>query len=160
MAPGAAVVGDVRVARHASIWFHATVRGDVAPIDIGEGSNIQDGCVVHVDRGVPTRIGARVTLGHGAIVHASTIEDEVLVAMRAVVLSGCRVGSHSLIGAGAVLPEGMDVPEGMLVMGVPGRVIRPLRTEEIDRVRENARTYVDLSRAYRNGTVPVTGSRT
>ena len=153
VAPGAALVGEVSLGRNASVWFHATVRGDMEPIAIGAESNIQDGCVVHVDRGRPTRIGARVTVGHGAIVHASVIEDDVLVAMKAVILSGCQIGRHTLVGAGAVVPEGTRVPEGSLVLGVPGRVVRALRAEEIERIEANARAYVDLARAYREGQV-------
>src|SRR2546426_838589 len=121
IAPGASLVGEVSVGRNASIWFNATVRGDMEPIVIGAESNVQDACVVHVDRGRPTKIGDRVTLGHGAIVHASVLEDDVLVAMKAVVLSGCHIGRHSMIGAGAVIPERTHVPEGSLVLGVPGR---------------------------------------
>jgi carbonic anhydrase/acetyltransferase-like protein (isoleucine patch superfamily) len=158
IAPGAALVGEVSLGRNASVWFNATVRGDMEPIVIGPESNVQDGCVVHVDRGRPTRIGARVTVGHGAIVHASVIEDDVLVAMKAVVLSGCRVGRRCLIGAGAVLPEGTTVPEGSLVLGVPGRVVRALKPEEIERIEANARAYVDLARAYREGVVRPAGS--
>ncbi|PYT14006.1 MAG: gamma carbonic anhydrase family protein [Acidobacteria bacterium] len=153
VAPGAALVGEVSVGRNASVWFNATVRGDMEPIAIGAESNVQDACVVHVDRGRPTRIGERVTLGHGAIVHASVVEDDVLVAMKAVVLSGCHIGRHCLVGAGAVIPEGTRVPEGSLVLGVPGRVVRPLRTDEIERIHANARAYVELSRAYRDGVV-------
>jgi carbonic anhydrase/acetyltransferase-like protein (isoleucine patch superfamily) len=155
VAPGAVLVGEVTVGAGASVWFNATVRGDMEPIAIGPESNVQDACVLHVDRGRPTRLGARVTVGHGAIVHASVIEDDVLVAMKAVVLSGCHVGPRCLIGAGAVLPEGTRVPEGSLVLGVPGRVVRPLRPEEIERIETNARTYVDLARAYREGRVRV-----
>ena len=151
VAPGAALVGDVAIGASASVWFNATLRGDLEAIVVGEESNIQDNCVVHVDVDQPAIIGARVTLGHGAIVHAATIEDEVLVAMKAVVLSGCHVGTGSLIGAGAVLPEGMRVPPGSLVLGVPGRVVRPLRPEESERVRRNARSYVELAAAYRAG---------
>jgi carbonic anhydrase/acetyltransferase-like protein (isoleucine patch superfamily) len=158
IAPGATVVGEVEIARDASIWFHATVRGDVAPIVIGEGSNIQDSCVVHADHGLPTNIGASVTVGHGAVVHGSIIGDHVLVAMGSVVLSGCRVGGESMIGAGTVLPEGTEVPPGSLVLGVPGRVVRALRPDEIERVRENARTYRDLARSYREGVVPIPGT--
>jgi carbonic anhydrase/acetyltransferase-like protein (isoleucine patch superfamily) len=155
IAPGAALVGEVSIGRNASIWFNATARGDLEPIVIGAESNVQDACVVHVDRGRPTRIGDRVTLGHGAIVHASIVEDDVLVAMKAVVLSGCHIGRHSLIGAGAVVPEGTHVPEGSLVLGVPGRVVRLLRPDEIERIHANARAYVELSRAYREGLVRV-----
>lgn len=153
IAPGAALVGEVIVGRNASIWFNATVRGDLEPIAIGAESNVQDACVVHVDRGRPTLIGDRVTLGHGAVVHASIVEDDVLIAMKAVVLSGCHIGRHSLIGAGAVVPEETRVPEGSLVLGVPGRVVRALRAEEIERIHENARAYVELSRAYRDGVI-------
>lgn len=155
IAPGAALVGDVTVGRNASIWFHATVRGDMEPITLGAESNVQDACVLHVDHGRPTVLGDRVTVGHGAIVHASVIEDDVLVAMKAVILSGCRIGRHTMIGAGAVVPEGTVIPEGSLVLGVPGKVVRPLRPEEIERIHANARAYVELSRAYREGVVRV-----
>lgn len=159
VAPGAALVGEVTVGALASIWFQVTVRGDVAPIVIGSESNVQDAAVVHGDPGRPTWIGSRVTMGHGAIVHASVIEDDVLVAMKAVVLSGCRVGRHCLIGAGAVLPEGTEVPEGSLVLGVPGKVVRKLKPEEIERIHRNARSYVELARAYREGRITVPGAR-
>jgi carbonic anhydrase/acetyltransferase-like protein (isoleucine patch superfamily) len=158
VAPGAALVGEVTLGRSASVWFNATVRGDLAPVFVGDESNIQDNCVVHVDVGAPARLGARVTMGHGAIVHAAVIEDEVLVAMKAVVLSGCHVGSGSLIGAGAVVPEGTRIPPGSLVLGVPARVVRPLRPEERERVRVNARSYVELAAAYR-GTAATGGGR-
>lgn len=157
VAPGAALVGEVGLGPGASVWFNATVRGDLAPVSIGAESNVQDACVVHVDHGLPAQIGDRVTIGHGAIVHAATIEDEVLVAMRAVVLSGCHVGSRCLIGAGAVLPEGTRVPPGSLVLGVPGRVVRALRQDEIERILRNARNYVDLAAAYRDGQVRAEG---
>jgi carbonic anhydrase/acetyltransferase-like protein (isoleucine patch superfamily) len=153
VAPGAALVGEITLGPSASVWFNATVRGDIAPVIIGAESNVQDACVVHVDHGAPARIGSRVTIGHGAVVHGATIEDEVLVAMKAVVLSGCHVGSRCLIGAGAVVPEGTRVPPGSLVLGVPGRVVRALRSQEIDRILANARNYVDLAAAYRDGVV-------
>lgn len=158
VAPGAALLGDITLGRDASVWFNATLRGDMAPIVIGEESNIQDNCVVHVDHGQPARLGARVTMGHGAIVHAATIEDEVLVAMKAVVLSGCYVGRRSLIGAGAVVPEGTRIPEGSLVLGVPAKVVRPLRPDEVERVVRNARSYVELATAYRSGVVRTGGT--
>ena len=157
VAPGAALVGEVHVGRNASIWFNVTLRGDGAPIVIGAESNVQDGAVVHVDPGRPTHIGDRVTLGHGAIVHASLIEEDVLVAMGALILSGCRVGRHCLIGAGAVVPEGSEIPSGSLVLGVPGRVVRPLRPDEIERIHANAVSYVDLARAYRDGRIRPAG---
>jgi carbonic anhydrase/acetyltransferase-like protein (isoleucine patch superfamily) len=158
IAPGAALVGTITIGAESSVWFNATVRGDLDAVFIGERSNVQDNCVVHVDRGMPARIGSSVTMGHGAIVHAATIEDEVLVAMKAVVLSGCRVGSRCIIGAGAVVPEGTTIPAGSLVLGVPARVVRPLKPEEIERVRQNAQSYVDLAAAYR-AAVPRAGGQ-
>lgn len=155
IAPGAVLVGEVTIGRESSVWFQTTLRGDLETIEIGEETNIQDGCTVHVDVGYPARIGARVTLGHGAIVHGATVEDEVLVAMRAVILNGCRVGRRSLIGAGAVLPEGFEVPEGSLVLGVPARIVRGVKPRELERIRDNARSYVALSRAYREGRIRI-----
>ena len=157
VAPGAALVGEVTVGPFASIWFNATVRGDLEPIVIGAESNVQDGCVIHVDRGRPVRIGARVTLGHGAIVHAATVGDDCLIAMKAVVLSACSIGRNCLIGAGAVVPEGTTVPDGSLVLGIPGRVVRPLKPEEIERIHANARAYVELARAYAGGAMRLPG---
>lgn len=157
IAPGAALVGTVSIGAASSVWFNATVRGDLDAVTIGERSNVQDNCVVHVDRDMPAIIGSAVTLGHGAIVHAAIVEDEVLVAMKAVVLSGCRVGARCIIGAGAVVPEGTTIPPGSLVLGVPGRVVRPLKPEEIERVRKNAQSYVDLASAYRAATAPAGG---
>jgi carbonic anhydrase/acetyltransferase-like protein (isoleucine patch superfamily) len=157
VAPGAAVVGEVTIGVSSSVWFNATVRGDMEPVVIGSGSNVQDNCVVHVDRGLPARIGSNVSMGHGAIVHGATIEDEVLVAMKAVVLSGCHIGPRCIIGAGAVVPEGTRIPAGSLVLGVPARIVRPLRDEEIERVLDNARSYVALAAAYRSGAAGTQG---
>ncbi len=153
VAPDVSLAGEVTIGAHASIWFQAVLRGDLAPIVIGDDSNVQDGCVVHVDENLPAIIGARVTVGHGAIVHGAVIEDDCLIAMRAVVLNGCKVAKNCLIGAGAVLTENTSVPEGSLVLGVPGKVIRPLRAEEIERVHANARSYLQLAGAYRAGTL-------
>ena len=155
VAPGASLVGEVTIGARASVWFQATVRGDLAPVTIGEESNVQDGCVLHVERDGPVILGRRVTMGHGAIVHGAVVEDEVLVAMKAVVLSGCHIGRHSIVGAGAVVPEGTNVPPGSLVLGVPGRVVRPLKDDEIERIVRNAASYVELAAAYRAGEVKV-----
>lgn len=153
VAPDASLAGDLTIGARASVWFQAVLRGDMAPIVVGEESNVQDGCVLHVDENLPVTIGARVTLGHGAIVHGATVEDDCLIAMRAVVLNGCRVGKNCLVGAGAVLTENTTVPEGSLVLGVPARVIRPLRKDELERVHANARSYLALAAAYRAGTL-------
>lgn len=155
LAPGTHIAGQVRIAARASIWFGAVVRGDMDRVDIGVESNIQDNCILHTDWGLPTRLGDRVTLGHGAIVHGSIVEDESLIAMKAVVLSGCVIGRHCLVGAGAVVPEGTKVPEGSLVLGLPAKVVRPLKPAEIERVIKNAATYVELAAQYRSARHPI-----
>jgi len=145
--------GDVSVGAGSSLWFHTVARGDIAPVRIGERSNVQDGCVLHVDVGCPVEIGNDVTLGHGAIVHGARIADEVLIAMRATILSGAVIGRHCIVGAGAVVIENAVIPEGSLVLGIPGKVVRKLKPEEIERVLENARSYVAHAEAYRSGRV-------
>lgn len=126
IAPNATVLGDVAIGRDSSVWFGAVVKGDTAAIRIGHETNIQDNCVVHADPGLPVCIGNRVSLGHGAVVHGATIEDDVLVGIHACVLNGARVGKGSVIGAGAVVGEGTDVPAASLVFGVPGKVVGPV----------------------------------
>jgi len=145
--------GDVSVGALSSIWFQTVMRGDSAPIRIGERSNIQDGSVLHVDRGLPVEIGNDVTVGHAAVVHGARVADEVLIAMRATVLSGAKIGRHSLVGAGALVTENFVVPEGSLVLGIPGVVVRRLRPDEVERILENARAYVEYAEAYRTGRV-------
>jgi carbonic anhydrase/acetyltransferase-like protein (isoleucine patch superfamily) len=153
IAPGAVVLGDVTLGRDASIWYNCVVRGDMAPIRIGEETNIQDLTVVHVDEGVPCTVGRRVGVGHRAILHGCTIEDEVLVGMGAVLLNGVSVGSGSVVGAGAVLPEGMHVPVGSLVLGVPARVARSVDEALAERIRRTWEHYVAEARRHRAGTV-------
>jgi carbonic anhydrase/acetyltransferase-like protein (isoleucine patch superfamily) len=146
VAPGAALVGNVTVRRGASVWYNCVLRADMkgADIDIGEDANIQDGTVVHVDTDMPCRVGARVTVGHGAILHAAIIEDDALIAMGATVLSGARIGRGSVVAAGAVVPEGMQVPPGVIVSGVPARVRRELTDEDRARLTQGWQTYARL----------------
>jgi carbonic anhydrase/acetyltransferase-like protein (isoleucine patch superfamily) len=148
IAPGAAVIGAVTLGARSSIWFNVTARGDVAPIRIGEESNVQDNAVLHVDGGRACIIGNRVTIGHGAIVHACTVEDEVLIGMGAIVLSRAHIGTGSIIAAGAVVPEDAVIEPHTLVMGVPGKPRRTIGPEEHERIVDNARRYVTLSRKY------------
>ncbi len=150
IAPSADVIGHVELGTETSIWFHATVRGDVNRITIGPYSNIQDNAVVHVTRGTaPTHIGAYVTVGHGAIIHGCTIEDEVLIGMGAVILDHAHIGTQSIIGARTLVTARTEIPPRSLVLGTPARVIRTLTDEEIARIRQYAENYRQYSRIYR-----------
>ena len=148
VAPSATLVGAVTVRAEASVWFGAVLRADGDRIEIGECSNIQDGAVLHADPGFPLTVGSRVSVGHGALVHGCTIEDEVLVGMGATVLNGARIGRGSLVAAGTVVLEGTDIAPGSLVAGVPGKVRRELSEDEIESIHTNARRYVDRCRTY------------
>jgi carbonic anhydrase/acetyltransferase-like protein (isoleucine patch superfamily) len=149
IAPGAAVFGDVTVGEEASIWFQATARGDINRIVVGARSNVQDGAVLHVADEYHCEIGELVTVGHKAVVHACTIEDEVLIGMGAIILDGARIGARSIIGAGALVTGGKQIPAGSLVLGSPAKVIRALSEEEQRGIRVWADRYVTLSQAYR-----------
>ena len=153
IAPDAAVLGDVTIGKESSIWYHAVVRGDMAPISIGEQTNIQDLSVLHVDVDLPCIIGNRVGVGHRAILHGCTVEDDCLIGMGAVLLNGVRVGAGSVIGAGALLTENTVVPAGSLVFGVPAKVVRSVDDELRVRVGETARHYLELARQHRDGLV-------
>ncbi|HKI96692.1 MAG TPA: gamma carbonic anhydrase family protein [Gemmatimonadales bacterium] len=153
LAPGAVVLGDVSIGRDASIWYNCVVRGDMAPITIGDETNIQDLTVMHVDDGIPCTIGRRVGVGHRAILHGCTVEDESLIGMGAILLNGVHVGTGSVVGAGAVLPEGMRVPPGSLVLGVPGRVVRSVDAVLTARIRGTWQHYVAQARRHRAGEV-------
>jgi len=152
--PAALVYGDVTLGERASVWPTAVVRADTAPIVIGAESNVQDGTVIHVDPGVPATIGARVAIGHRAVVHGATVEDDCLIAMGAVVLNHVVVGSGSIVGAGAVCTEGMRIPPNSLVLGVPGRVIRETTPDERARIRRTVEAYLALQRRHRAGEFP------
>ncbi len=151
IAPGAVVLGDVTVGQRASIWYAAVLRGDMAPITIGDDTNIQDGTIVHVDEGVPCRIGHRVGVGHRVILHGCTVEDDSLIGMGSVLLNNVRVGTGSVIAAGAVVPEGMQIPSGSLVMGVPGRIVRRVDAALAQRIEATWRHYVSQASAHRAG---------
>ncbi len=151
MAPSADVLGDVRLGPLSSVWYQCVLRGDLAAITVGERSNIQDLTMVHVDEGVPCAIGAGVGVGHRCILHGCTIEDECLIGMGSVLLNHVRVGTGSVIGAGAVVPEGMEIPPHSLVMGVPARIRRPVDEALRQRIRATVEHYVALARAHREG---------
>ena len=147
IAEGAVIRGDVRIERNASIWYNAVLRGDVDSIAVGEGSNIQDGCVLHVDRGCPVRIGRNVTVGHGAIVHGCTIGDGSLIGMGAIILNGAVIGEGCIVGAGALVTQGKHIPAGTLVIGSPARTVRAVTPEEREHNLANAQLYVEEARA-------------
>lgn len=151
--PRACIVGDVTLAPRTSVWPFASLRGDVDPIVLGEGSNVQDGCVIHTDRGFPVTIGRNVTLGHLAIVHGATVEDDCLIGIRAVVLNGAHIGKGSLVAAGAVVTPGTIVPPGSLVMGLPGKVVKT-DAGLAQSNRENAERYVGYAKAHASGEFP------
>lgn len=148
-APTSVVIGEVTMAAGSSVWYHAVLRADCGPIVIGAGSNIQDNCSVHVDPGFPVTVGERVSVGHNAVLHGCTVEDDVLIGMGATVLNGAHIGTGSLIAAQALVPQGMRVPPGSLVAGVPAKVKRQLTEEELDGVKFNAVGYVELAKAHR-----------
>jgi carbonic anhydrase/acetyltransferase-like protein (isoleucine patch superfamily) len=151
VAPGACDRGDVVLGEEASVWYTAVLRGDMAPIRIGDRSNLQDGVIAHVDENVACTIGDRVGVGHRAILHGCTVEDDCLIGMGSILLNGVRVGRGSVVGAGALLREGMQVPPGSLVMGVPGRIVRPVDAALTRRIEQTWRHYVGLARRHHAG---------
>ncbi len=148
VAPGARVVGNVTLHPSSSVWYNAVLRGDYASIELGEGSNIQDGVAVHVDADWPVTIGRDVSVGHNAVVHGCTIGDTVLIGMGSVVLSGSVIGDECLIAGGAVVLEGTVVPPRSLVAGVPAKVRRTLTDDEVEGIRQNAKRYVANARHH------------
>ena len=151
IAPGAVVLGDVTIGEHSSVWFGAVIRGDTERIVVGKETNIQDGCILHADEGFPCTLGDRVTLGHGAIVHGATIEDDVMIGMRAVVMNGAKVGRGSIVAVGAIVLEEMHVPPGSVVMGTPAVVKRAVTQRDTARIRHAAEHYVKAGQMFRAG---------
>ena len=149
--PLAVVIGRVTLGARVSVWPTAVIRGDSDTIEIGDDSNVQDGTVIHADHGLPTKIGRRVGIGHRAIVHGCTIEDDCLIGMGAILLNGVHVGTGSVIGAGAVCREGMRVPPNSLVVGVPATVKRETTKKERDRIQWTVESYLDLQTRHREG---------
>ena len=150
VAPNASLIGQVSLAAQASVWYSATLRAEVEPIEIGYGSNIQDGVTIHVDAGFPARVGSGVSVGHNAVLHGCTVEDDALIGMGAVVLNGAVIGAGSLVAAGAVVPQGAVIPPRSLVAGVPGRVRRELGDNEVAANRLNAQAYQHLIDVHRS----------
>ncbi|HEY7481233.1 MAG TPA: gamma carbonic anhydrase family protein [Gemmatimonadales bacterium] len=155
IAPNASIMGDVTIGAEASIWYGAVLRGDMAPIVIGSQTNLQDGTMVHVDEEVPCRIGSRVGVGHRVILHGCTVEDECLIGMGSILLNNVVIGTGSVVGAGAVLPEGMQVPPRSLVLGVPGRVVRQVDDRLAAMITGTWQHYIGQAKAHRAGKFPL-----
>ena len=150
LAPNATLIGDIRVGDNSSVFFGAVARADMDSITIGAGTNLQDNVVVHTDAGIPTIVGNGVSVGHAAVLHGCTVEDDCLIGMSATVLNRAVIGRGSIVAAGAVVLEGSVIPPGSLVAGVPGKVRRALEPDELEHVRQNAAHYIELSRTYRD----------
>ena len=155
VAPGAEVIGRVRLAKHSSVWFGAVLRGDVNRIMIGEATNIQDGCILHVDADAPCLIADHVHVGHHVNLHGCTVERGALIGIGAIVLSRARIGAGAIVGAGSVVLEGTKIPPRTLAVGAPARVVRSLTAKEVARTRWWVNKYVRLQRDYRKARVSV-----
>ncbi|MCV2881100.1 gamma carbonic anhydrase family protein [Actibacterium sp. XHP0104] len=153
VAPDANLIGKIVVKADATVWFGCTLRGDNEPITVGQGSNVQENCVLHTDWGFPLTIGRDCTIGHKVMLHGCTIGDESLIGMGATVLNGAKIGKNCLIGAGALIPQGKEIPDGSMVIGAPGKIVRQLSDEEIEGLRASARGYQENGRRFRNGLV-------
>ncbi len=151
IAPDANVIGRVVLGAGSSVWFGATLRGDNEQITIGEGSNVQENCVLHTDMGFPLRVGRNCTIGHKAMLHGCEIGDGTLVGMAAIILNGARIGSGCLIGAGALVTEGTEIPDGSLVLGTPGKIVRELDSNARDELLASAQHYRSRMRKFRSG---------
>lgn len=149
IAPGVTVLGRVEVGARSSIWYGSVVRGDDEDIVIGEDCNVQDLCMLHADPGFPTKLGNEVSVGHRAIVHGASVEDNVLIGMGAILLNGVRVGSGSVVAAGAVITPGTEIPEKSLVAGLPAKVVRPVREADTEMIRHASDSYVRKSSLHR-----------
>lgn len=151
VADSAQVMGDVTLGEGVSVWFGAIARGDSDRIVVGAGSNIQDGCVLHADEGLPMVVGERVTVGHQVMLHGCTIGDESLIGIGAIVLNGVKIGKNCLVGAGSLVTEGKEFPDGSMIIGSPAKAVRQLTPEQMEGLRKSAQHYMDNARRYRQG---------
>ena len=153
LAHNATVVGDVTIGPQSSFWFNAVVRGDVAPVSIGRRVNVQDGAIIHCDTGVPNVIEDDVSIGHAAVVHGMFVGRGSLIGMSATLLGRTKIGRECLVAAGAVVPPGLEVPDRMMVMGVPGRILRPVGEKELEYMRWLGSRYLELANQYVAGAI-------
>lgn len=145
----ATVIGDVTLKANSSLWYGVTIRGDTEPITIGENSNIQEGTVMHTDKGYPLTVGDNVTVGHQAMLHGCTIGDGSLIGIQAVVLNGAKIGRNCLVGAGALVTEGKEFPDNSLIIGSPAKAVRTLTDEQLEGLKKSADIYVQRAKNYR-----------
>ncbi|MCK5197406.1 MAG: gamma carbonic anhydrase family protein [Spirochaetales bacterium] len=148
VADSADIIGDVTAEENSSIWYNCTLRGDIAPIKIGKNSNIQDNSVLHVNHETPTIVGNNVTIGHRVLLHSCTIEDGCLIGMGAIILDNSVIGSESIVGAGALVTMGKNFPPRSLILGSPAKTVRTLTEEEVESIRKNVASYVEISKEY------------
>ena len=151
IADSAQVIGQVRLGANASVWFGSVIRGDNEPIEIGEGSSVQDNCTLHTDPGFPLVVGANCSVGHNAILHGCTIGEWSLIGMGAIVMNGAKLGRGCVVGAGSIIPEGKEFPDRSLIVGAPGRVIRTLTEEQVTALTRGAPRYVKNSQRFKAG---------
>ena len=149
IAPSATVIGDVQLAKDASVWFNATIRGDNEPIIVGEGSNVQDGSIIHTDPGYKCIIGKHVTVGHMVMLHGCEISDDCIIGIGSTILNKAKIGKNCIIGANSLVTENKVIPDRSLVLGSPGKVVRQVTDEEIEHIKENARDYVENIKKYK-----------
>lgn len=149
VAENATLIGSVTVSSGASVWFGAVLRADGNPIEIGEGTSIQDNCTIHGDRKHGVRVGKNVSVGHNALLHGCVVEDDTLIGMSSTILDGAHIGRHCIVGAGALVTGGTQVPDGSLVLGSPARVIKPVSEAQIAMIEDNARFYQELAKEYK-----------
>ena len=149
IAPNATVIGDIHLAKDASIWFNAVLRGDNEPIYVGEGSNVQDGSIIHTDPGFSCSIGKNVTVGHLAMLHGCSIGDGSLIGIGSVILNGAKIGKNCIIGSKALVTEGMDIPDGSMVLGIPGKIKKTLSEEEQSLVPLGAEHYIENYKKFK-----------
>jgi carbonic anhydrase/acetyltransferase-like protein (isoleucine patch superfamily) len=155
VADSADIIGRVEIGPEASVWFNVTIRGDNDIIRIGAGANVQDNSVLHTDAGLPLHIGERVTVGHQVMLHGCTIGDGSLIGIQAVVLNGAKIGRDCLIGAGALVTEGKEIPDRSMVLGSPGKIVRTLTDEDLERLRHGPKIYTERARLFRSSLVKI-----
>jgi len=155
VAPDASLIGDVRLSANSSVWFGAVVRAENDTVFIGDGCNIQDGAVLHVDPGYPLTLHKNVTVGHKVMLHGCTVKEQSLIGIGSILLNGCVIGAQSIVGANTLIPEGKEFPDGVLILGSPGKVVRELTEQERSKLLKSAETYIKNAEVYKTTLAPI-----